>query len=96
MNNANGSMKAFPKAATAHDPGADGMTLRDWFAGQVVGAIITMRTSRDDALVAERAYGIADALIAEALKPRNPIASAGHTEDIDPNERWTLAGEGPE
>ena len=42
----------------------DGMTLRDWFAGQALNAIAarnTDRTYRDDA---DEAYSFADAMIA--------------------------------
>lgn len=68
---------AFPMAhAVAHN-GQYGMTLRDWFAGQVV----TMPTptfwkgegsgglrSTPEAM-AERAYAVADAMLAERSKP---------------------------
>ena len=40
-----------------------GMTLRDWFAGQVVGAFVTAYPNESWEYYAEAAYGLADALI---------------------------------
>ena len=54
---------------------ADGMTLRDWFAGQVAAAVVggltaaSISTSEDDVTaVAKAAYRVADAMLAERSK----------------------------
>ena len=61
MTNINDGGPAFP----VHDNCADyhGMTLRDWFAGQVIGAIYTRSESSSDR-DAKEAYAIADAMLA--------------------------------
>lgn len=47
-----------------------GMTLRDWFAGQYVSGIHGGgATFRDAQNVAEEAYSVADAMLAERAKP---------------------------
>lgn len=58
----------------------DGMTLRDWFAGQVVVGLVTgcagplgrefsaYAKGPDNAMIAERAYLLADILLAERAK----------------------------
>lgn len=63
--------RAFPRAAGEFD----GMMLRDWFAGQIAAALCSATDSaglwqapldRTNAnIVAERAYVVADALLAE-------------------------------
>lgn len=52
---------------------SDGMTLRDWFAGQALGLIAGRSWDHIDHTVllqtwAQTAYGIADAMIAERSK----------------------------
>lgn len=52
-----------------HDPEA-GMTLRDWFAGQVLPALAAFgpKGHAPQDLVAEAAYTYADAMLAERAK----------------------------
>ena len=48
-----------------------GMTLRDYFAGQVIGGLLecsSLRSRSDHSLAAEVAYRVADAMIAERAK----------------------------
>ena len=48
-----------------------GMTLRDYFAGQVIGGLLecsSLRSRSDHSLAAEVAYRVADAMIAERGK----------------------------
>jgi len=70
---------AFPKAVHAGFRGQDGMTLRDWFAGQAITAsstgVIELAKSRvydDDTpllpIVAQVAYELADLMLAERAK----------------------------
>jgi hypothetical protein len=58
-------MNAFPIAIPANCDGyEDGMTLRDWFAGQIINGMLAGKQaggSIDD--IAERAYLYADAMI---------------------------------
>lgn len=54
---------AFPVPSVAVEPG---MTLRDWFAGQALPAV--MEDYFEPAVIAERAYQIADAMQAERDK----------------------------
>ena len=50
--------------------GTDGMTLRDWFAGQALQAIAARNTDRTYLDDAEEAYSFADAMItAREVKP---------------------------
>ena len=51
---------------TAHD----GMTLRDWFAGQAMAVLCVIENCRSMADDAETAYALADAMIAERNKPQ--------------------------
>lgn len=50
-----------------------GMTLRDWFAGQVVASVARFNTMGNASIgydeIAGRAYGIADAMLAARAKP---------------------------
>lgn len=46
-----------------------GMSLRDWFAGQIAAALCI---ERDSASIADRAYELADAMLAE--RNRNSAA----------------------
>ena len=54
---------AFPVPAEFND---EGMTLRDWFAGQVLAGISTSYTDQQDE--AEWTYSVADAMLAERAK----------------------------
>lgn len=48
-----------------------GMSLRDWFAGQaLVGMSSSLNTAPPDALVAEIAYRLADAMLARRKKEK--------------------------
>ena len=59
---------AFPPNAgwRDNDPNARGMSLRDWFAGQTIKGTAEIMLLRGDeaAKFAERAYEIADAMLA--------------------------------
>lgn len=56
---------AFP-VSTIDGYTADGMTLRDWFAGQALAAWLSDGLPRSlDSTVAAEAYGLADAMLAE-------------------------------
>lgn len=46
-----------------------GMSLRDWFAGQALAAVIAHTDRERWAWAAERAYEVADAMLAERSKP---------------------------
>lgn len=65
---------AFPSPTTYHlngqvEYGTFGMSLRDWFAGQVLAGIMSARSYTDVAeWVPARAYEIADAMLAERSK----------------------------
>lgn len=57
-----------PAGDVYHQPG---MTLRDWFAGQALAMCAATHgwpTSGDGPQIAERAYAIADAMLAERSK----------------------------
>ena len=59
-------MNAFPIAIPAGCEGfEDGMTLRDYFAGQAVMGLIACSTVKtlDGQLLAESSYNVADAMI---------------------------------
>lgn len=64
--------RAFPVPENVGSYGAypiyeQGMSLRDWFAGQALSGLITYR-GLDQALT-EDAYRVADAMLAERAKP---------------------------
>ncbi|SCM71599.1 conserved hypothetical protein [uncultured Pleomorphomonas sp.] len=71
MPNVDNGGPAFARAYFEHattgewSPAQDGMSLRDWFAGQAVGGIVASegesRTPSD--IVAKRAYELADAML---------------------------------
>jgi len=42
---------------------ADGMTLRDWFAGQAMIALVTIIPAAQNERIAAQAYGLADAML---------------------------------
>ncbi len=71
-----GSLKASSPNYNEWENYSTGMTLRDWFAGQSVIAIMSSpkRINSDQALdqdqVAQMAYAIADAMIAERGKTK--------------------------
>ena len=74
----NNGGSAFPMIQPALDPRAsgffagDGMTLRDWFAGQALIGIIGNNNAKpkncDGEFVARNAYRFADAMIKERMK----------------------------
>ena len=71
MSERNDGGPAFPNAGLDADP-ASGMTLRDYFAGQALAALLThrwVRVNMSDVELAEDCYGRADALLAEREKP---------------------------
>jgi hypothetical protein len=56
---------AFPVAETIHVYGHNGMTLRDYFAGQALAAMPDeFMTSQTESVVAIVSYGLADAMMA--------------------------------
>lgn len=63
---------AFPVAPILPDvrEGSDGMTLRDWFAGQALGSLRRHHTGHEDWFAAE-AYRQADAML-DARKAGKP------------------------
>lgn len=68
------NIPAFPDAPSPQNgfSGAPGMSLRDWFAGQVIGGIVADPTVRrieyTATELARKAYVLADAMIAEREK----------------------------
>jgi hypothetical protein len=61
--------QAFPVAGTQYFPGKDGMSLRDWFAGQALAGWIAGErdphaSAWDHSWWAREAYKCADAMIA--------------------------------
>lgn len=63
----NDSGPAFPASFVHGSVFHKGMTLRDWFAGQVLSGTINDRYSGKDSL-AEKCYEIADAMLKEREK----------------------------
>jgi hypothetical protein len=61
---------AFPTPETNSHYSTDGMSLRDYFAGQALPAVYTYHAHNDWTLknVVERAYQLADAMLAERQK----------------------------
>ena len=62
---------AFPLAMIPESVDNPGMTLRDWFAGQIAGAVFSASIGKTDHLeemVAFGAYRVADAMLAERAK----------------------------
>jgi hypothetical protein len=51
----------------------EGMTLRDWFAGQALGAMLTneIAGAAEKSYVAEQAYYYADAMLEQREKPND-------------------------
>lgn len=62
---------AFPRAGHSTEASKDGMSLRDWFAGQALDRMISLTQDRDggwdEHAVAVGAYRLADAML-EARK----------------------------
>ncbi len=56
---------AFPCAS--YQP-CQGMMLRDWFAGQALGAAITRYPQDTDESIARESYAVADAMLKERAK----------------------------
>ena len=56
---------AFPVPNSANMNGEEGMTLRDYFAGQALAGIMAATTVCDPEAVASRAYVVADAMLKE-------------------------------
>lgn len=54
---------AFPVPNDANTNGQEGMTLRDWFAGQALAGLQFMDTERTYGTDAENCYRMADAMI---------------------------------
>ena len=52
----------------------DGMTLRDYFAGQVIAMLIIHGTNGTIEHEAKVAYEVADAMLVERAKARNALA----------------------
>lgn len=75
MNNINDGGPAFPNLGFS-GVGGNGMTLRDWFAGQaLIGAATTIKAASYEEvetqvapIVARLTYAIADAMLAERAK----------------------------
>lgn len=63
------SEPAFPQADERR-PSHEGMSLRDWFAGQALVALIG--NGHDKPSAVEYAYSTADAMLAERSKPSTP------------------------
>jgi hypothetical protein len=59
--------QAFPYGSYEHG-GSEGMTLRDYFAGQTITGLIDLRVEANCPAIAKRAYEIADAMLAERAK----------------------------
>lgn len=59
---------AFPRADGGWSPSHDGMTLRDWFAGQALANHKTLEWKPEHA--AKQAYAYADAMLAERERPQ--------------------------
>lgn len=60
---------AFPRVETQYDLGHQGMSLRDWFAGQALGSPASIYMADSPSSTAEhrtaiRCYRIADAMLA--------------------------------
>ena len=60
--------QAFPQAESEHYYGSEGMTLRDYFAGQFLTSFQISGGAMQADEVVEKCYRIADAMIAERSK----------------------------
>ena len=66
--------QAFPRPTYSGSADKDGMSLRDWFAGQSLNGLLAsafIKTDTGSEGFAKIAYGMADALIAERDKETN-------------------------
>ncbi|MGV2099011.1 hypothetical protein [Rhizobium sp. 21-4511-3d] len=66
-----------------------GMTLRDWFAGKALMGLMASERATDDAqyqpdMAADRAYRMADAMLAEKFKAEEINAQAAREIEDDP------------
>jgi len=60
---------AFPRPGFEQPAGMqDGMTLRDWFAGQALAGLLAHASGEDPHKAPEMAYRLADAMLAEREK----------------------------
>jgi hypothetical protein len=59
---------AFPMGNPTHG-GYNGMTLRDYFARQIIAAIITSRDGHTPTAWAQAAYDVTDAMLAARQEP---------------------------
>ena len=59
---------AFPRVEGEHFFGADGMSLRDWFAGLAMQGILASGDDNDSKVIAIGSYGVADAMLDEREK----------------------------
>lgn len=57
---------AFP---VGHNDMCNGMTLRDWFAGQALVGLLASTMNSDNAVFARSAYRFADVMLLERSKP---------------------------
>ena len=57
-----------------------GMTLRDWLAGQAVSGAACLSGDEPPAETAQRAYAVADAMLAERRRARWPMGRPGDNE----------------
>ena len=64
----NHAVSAFPHSQPLNPYSQQGMTLRDWFAGQALTGLLAGGTPDDAHVVARCAYFVADAMLAERLK----------------------------
>ena len=68
---------AFPRTGDTDPRMADydqsdwhsGMSLRDWFAGQAISPMLVQAYGTTPLILAQKAYEMADALLAERSKP---------------------------
>ena len=63
--------QAFPTGNPTHG-GHEGMTLRQWYAGQALAGSNWDKTGLDEKGVAELCFVIADAMLAEGAKEAKP------------------------
>lgn len=62
---------AFPLAETPYAERQDGMSLRDWFAGQAIIGLLTSGLGTPLDVVTSAAFEVADAMLAEREKEKN-------------------------
>jgi hypothetical protein len=62
---------AFPSTQDQWERGMEGMTLRDWFAGQALSGLLAkynLNAPSDQNTLAQMSYELADAMLAERSK----------------------------